>query len=83
MRFAGKSILITGAASGIGKAAAELFAREGAKRLILVDADAKGLDTLRLDGDVDKRTGDPASGHPRTLARPTMRSSTPASPERE
>ena len=48
MRFAGKSILITGAASGIGKATAELLARDGAERLILVDADAKGLDALRL-----------------------------------
>ena len=37
----GKSILITGAASGIGKAAAELFAANGA-RLTLVDHDAEG-----------------------------------------
>jgi NAD(P)-dependent dehydrogenase (short-subunit alcohol dehydrogenase family) len=49
MRFAGKSILITGGASGIGKATAELLVRDGAERLILVDADAKGLDGLRLD----------------------------------
>ena len=49
MRFAAKSILITGAASGIGKATAELLAQDGAERLILVDADAKGLDSLRLD----------------------------------
>jgi NAD(P)-dependent dehydrogenase (short-subunit alcohol dehydrogenase family) len=49
MRFAGKSILITGAAPGIGKATAELLAREGAGRMVLVDADAKGLDALRLD----------------------------------
>ena len=60
MRFAEKSVLITGAASGIGKAAAELLAREGAGRLILVDADAKGLDALSLNSDVDKRTGDVA-----------------------
>ncbi len=49
MRFVGKSVLITGAASGIGKATSELLARDGAGRLILVDADAKGLDALRLD----------------------------------
>lgn len=57
MRFAGKSILITGAASGIGKAVAELLAQDGAKKLILVDADAKGLDALRLDVNADKLFG--------------------------
>ena len=51
MRFAGKSILITGAASGIGKAVAELFANEGGARLILVDEDANALHDLKLDGE--------------------------------
>lgn len=60
MRFVGKSILITGAASGIGKATAELLAREGAGRLILLDADAKGLDELRLECDADKLSGNVA-----------------------
>ena len=60
MRFAGKSAVITGAASGIGKAVAELLAREGAGRLILVDADAKGLDELRIDCDTDKLVGNVA-----------------------
>jgi NAD(P)-dependent dehydrogenase (short-subunit alcohol dehydrogenase family) len=42
-RFAGKSILVTGGASGIGRAAAILFAREGG-RVLVVDqhGDAAG-----------------------------------------
>ena len=51
MRFTDKSILITGAASGIGRATAELLAREGGKRLILVDADASALHSLPMDGE--------------------------------
>jgi meso-butanediol dehydrogenase/(S,S)-butanediol dehydrogenase/diacetyl reductase len=43
-----KVAIITGAASGIGRAAATLFAREGAK-LVLADVDEKGLkETLEL-----------------------------------
>lgn len=41
MRLVGKVALITGAASGIGRAAAELFARQGA-RVILADLNAEG-----------------------------------------
>ena len=41
-RLAGRRVLVTGAASGIGKAIAELFAAEGAK-LALVDVDAARL----------------------------------------
>lgn len=40
-RLKGRHMLITGAASGIGRATAELFAREGA-RLALVDLDEAG-----------------------------------------
>ena len=45
MTIKNKSILITGAASGIGKACAELFAREGA-RLVLADRHDAALQTL-------------------------------------
>jgi NAD(P)-dependent dehydrogenase (short-subunit alcohol dehydrogenase family) len=41
-RLAGRRILLTGAASGIGRASAELMAREGG-RLALVDVNAEGL----------------------------------------
>ena len=44
----GKTALITGAAAGIGRATAELFAAEGA-RLIVTDRDVKGLDGLAGD----------------------------------
>ena len=57
MRFEGKSIFITGAASGIGKATAELVAREGAARLVLVDADESKLGELALDCAVVRLTG--------------------------
>ena len=60
MRFAGKSALVTGAASGIGRAAAELLSREGASRLVLVDRDADGLGKLELDCAVQALSGDVA-----------------------
>jgi len=49
-RLAGKSAVITGAAKGIGRATAEVFATEGA-RLVATDIDAAGLDRLRADLD--------------------------------
>jgi NAD(P)-dependent dehydrogenase (short-subunit alcohol dehydrogenase family) len=45
-RLCGKSAVVTGAAKGIGRATAELFAREGA-RLVVTDVDETGLEELR------------------------------------
>jgi NAD(P)-dependent dehydrogenase (short-subunit alcohol dehydrogenase family) len=47
-RLNGLSCVITGAASGIGRATAELFAREGA-RLVLTDINAAGLAKLHAE----------------------------------
>jgi NAD(P)-dependent dehydrogenase (short-subunit alcohol dehydrogenase family) len=61
-RLDGKSAVVTGAAKGIGRATAELFAREGA-RLVLTDIDAEGLRDLcgslsRTGGDAEAVIGD-------------------------
>jgi NAD(P)-dependent dehydrogenase (short-subunit alcohol dehydrogenase family) len=45
-RLHGKVTVITGAAKGIGRATAELFAREGA-RLVITDVDEDGLSELQ------------------------------------
>jgi NAD(P)-dependent dehydrogenase (short-subunit alcohol dehydrogenase family) len=45
-RLRGKSAVVTGAAKGIGRATAELFAREEA-RLVVTDVDKEGLGALR------------------------------------
>jgi 3-hydroxybutyrate dehydrogenase len=45
MEFQGKVVLITGAAGGIGKETARLFARNGAQ-LALIDLDQKALDAV-------------------------------------
>ena len=44
-RLGGKTAVVTGAAKGIGRATAELFAREGA-RLVVNDVDEAGLKDL-------------------------------------
>jgi len=53
MRLANKVAIVTGAASGIGRATALLFAREGA-RVVLADVDEargrEGVDTIRAAG---------------------------------
>jgi len=49
--FLGRSALITGAASGIGAAAAKALAERGAAKLFLVDTDGAGMDALDLPQD--------------------------------
>ena len=49
--FAGRTVLVTGAASGIGAAFARLAARESAAGLVLLDRNANGLEALAADLD--------------------------------
>lgn len=55
--FAGRSALVTGAASGIGAACARSLAARGAARLFLVDVDGAGLDALDLSCEVHRVVG--------------------------
>ena len=46
MQIKDKIIVVTGAASGIGRALAKRFAAEGARRLVIADVDRAGLDRV-------------------------------------
>ena len=60
MSFAGRTALITGAASGIGAATAQWLASQGIAALVLVDLDASGMAALDLPCPARSFTGDVA-----------------------
>lgn len=61
MEIAGKSVVITGAASGIGRALARRFARENPSRLVLVDIDRAGVEALAAELGAESRGCDMGS----------------------
>src|SRR5688572_3157202 len=60
LQFAGKTALVTGAASGIGAACALWLGERGMARLVLVDRNEAGLAALELPCPVSNHTGDVA-----------------------
>ena len=56
--FAGRTALITGAASGIGAEVARWLDQRAIAELILVDIDARGLDALELTCQAQRHVGD-------------------------
>jgi NAD(P)-dependent dehydrogenase (short-subunit alcohol dehydrogenase family) len=48
MRLKGKSALITGGTSGIGRATARLFCKEGAKVVVVGRTEKKGIETVKI-----------------------------------
>ena len=56
--FSGRTALVTGAASGIGRAVAKWLDRQGIEALVLVDLDGNGLASLDLSCQVRSVVGD-------------------------
>jgi meso-butanediol dehydrogenase/(S,S)-butanediol dehydrogenase/diacetyl reductase len=61
VRFAGKRVLVTGAASGVGKATAALFAAEGAEVVAFDQTAGEGI--IRIDLTDSERTADLVREH--------------------
>lgn len=60
--FTGKTVLITGAASGIGAQTARWLADRGASKLVLVDMDRAPLESLDLPCETNRVVGDVSDG---------------------
>lgn len=67
-RFEGKAVLVTGTSSGIGRATALAFAREGARVAALDQETAGGEETIRL----IKKAGGEAAAIPCDVAKPAQ-----------
>ena len=72
MELEGRHVVVTGAASGIGRALALRFADEGARAVVVADLDEAGAQAvaeqvggLAVRADVGKRGGHPRAGRPR------------------
>jgi NAD(P)-dependent dehydrogenase (short-subunit alcohol dehydrogenase family) len=60
LQFAGKTALVTGAASGIGAACARWLGERGVARLVVLDRNGDGLDQLGLPCEIAPFAGDVA-----------------------
>lgn len=58
--FSGRTVLVTGAASGIGAATAALLAAQGARMAVLIDRDAERLAGTEVGCEAEKLAGDVA-----------------------